>query len=183
MRKIIKISIAVICAGILLSGIGTGIAIAEYANLEYTGQHDLGEEYMKQESIDTVIMPVEGKKLMVLEYHRPADIVYDKSVPVNTIRYKVRYNPELVSVRVRYEEEEYEEEDYGDREALEEKRYQGSIRMDTYYFGSGFDLFMKNKDLILSELKQGKIGSYQVKDIENVEICMNPQMKDWVEVN
>lgn len=193
MRKMINFSIAVLCTGILLSGIGTGVAIAEYMNLEYTGRHDIGAEHMKQESFDTVVIPVEGKKIMVSEYYQTTKVVYDEAVPMNTIRYKVNYNPELVSIRVRYEEERYDDQDYDDQlyddqlynnqPVREVHRYQGTIRMNTVYFGSGFDLFMKNKDSILSELKQSRIGSYEMKDIENVELCMNPQMKEWVEIN
>lgn len=42
---------------------------------------------------------------------------------------------------------------------------------------------MKNKDLILGDLKQGKIGSYESVSVDYVEIWMNPQMKDFVEIN
>lgn len=176
MRKMIKISIAVMCAGVLLSGIGTGVAIVEYASLEYTGRHNFGETYLIQESIDTVVDPVEGKKILVSGYYHNNWFVYDELVPMNTIRYKVNYNSDQVSFRVFYMEEEY-----GDQETEEEQKYQGTVRMSVDYFGNEFDLFMKNKDYILSDLKQGKIGSYVTREIEDVEISMNPQMKDYVE--
>lgn len=177
MRKMIKISIAVMCAGVLLSGIGTGVAIAEYTSLEYTGRHNFGEESLIQESIDMVVAPVEGKKIMVLGYYHSTSFVYDESVPINTVRYKVHYNPEQVSVRGVYIDEEYD-----DQEMEEEQKYQGEVRLSVNYFGNEFDLFMKNKDYILSELKQGKIGSYDMKDIEDIEVLMNPRMKDYVEI-
>lgn len=177
MRNITKILLSVMCAGILLSGIGTGIAIAEYTSLEYTGRHILGEANLKQENIDTVVVPVEGKKILISEYYMTSDIVYDDTIPMNTIRFSVKYNPELIRVGVRYEEAVYDELESG-----EETQFQGTVRMNNTYLGNGFDLFMEYKDRILSDLKQGKIGSYEVKDIENLEIWMNPQMKESVEL-
>lgn len=176
MRKIMKISIAACCVGVLLGGIGTGISIAEYTSLTYSGRHIMGMENMKEETIDTVVTPVEGKKLLVCEYNRASDVVYDESVPINTVRYKVKYNPDMVRIRTRYEEELNEDSE-------EESVYQGALQLYSMYYGNDFDIFMKNKDRILSELKQGKIGSYEISSIDNVEIWMNPQMKNWVDIN
>lgn len=194
-KGMIMIAAGVFCAGVLLGGIGTGVAIAEYTSLEYSGQHILGEESMKTENLDVAVTPKDGQKIIVRqEYYRSGGEYYDESIPVNTIRYVVRYNTELVTLRARYEA--YEEEQSADEDLAEEivvsepdgtdaviPEYQGTVYLDWNYTGDEFDLIMRNKDKILSDLKQGKIGSYQTRAIDTIEVWMNPGMKPFVEIS
>lgn len=194
-KGIIMIAAGVFCAGVLLGGIGTGVAIAEYTSLEYSGQHILGEESMKTENLDVAVTPKDGQKIIVRqEYYRSGGEYYDESIPVDTIRYVVRYNTELVTLRARYEA--YEEEQSADEDLAEEivvsepdgtdaviPEYQGTVYLDWNYTGDEFDLIMRNKDKILSDLKQGKIGSYQTRAIDTIEVWMNPGMKPFVEIS
>lgn len=203
-KRIIMIAAGVFCAGVLLGGIGTGAAIAEYTSLEYSGQHILGEESMKTENLDVAVTPKDGQKIIVRqEYYRSGGEYYDESIPVDTIRYVVRYNPELVTLRARYEAYEEEQSADGDLEELTEEEdlaeeivasepdgtdavipeYQGTVYLDWNYTGDEFDLIMRNKDKILSDLKQGKIGSYQTRAIDTIEVWMNPGMKPFVEIS
>lgn len=203
--RVIMIAAGVFCAGVLLGGIGTGVAIAEYTNLEYSGQHILGEENMKTENLDVTVTPKDGHKLLVRQnYYRGNGEQYDDSIPMNTVRYVVRYNTELVSIRARYEEYDMEEGEAGisDEMAGEEDTepedttgsgdrdsddtmpvLQGEVYMDWNYIGDEFDLIMRNKDKILSDLKQGKVGSYQTRAIESIEVWMNPGMKPFVDIS
>lgn len=194
-KGMIMIAAGVFCAGVLLGGIGTGVAIAEYTSLEYSGQHILGEESMKTENLDVTVTPKDGQKIIVRqEYYRSGGEYYDESIPVNTIRYVVRYNTELVTLRARYEA--YEEEQSADEDLAEEivvsepdgtdaviPEYQGTVYLDWNYTGDEFDLIMRNKDKILSDLKQGRIGSYQTRAIDTIEVWMNPGMKPFVEIS
>lgn len=178
MNKKIIIAIGMFCTGILLGGIGTGIAIAEYSSLEYTGEHILGQENMKKETLEISVVPEEGKKILISHHFYPTDVQYSEEIPVNTIRYDLTYNPTMVkNPRLEYDEDapEHWEDEEGN------SRYQGVVQMKSYYFGNEFDLFMKNKDQILNELKQGKIGSYQTRSIDSAVIWMNPEMKGKVE--
>lgn len=174
MRKFMKIALGVFCTGVLLGGIGTGVAIVEYASMEYTGEHILGAENMKQETRDMAVEPEEGKQiqLRMSSYYYDGQIQYEPSVPENTVRFVVTYNPELVTMRPYYEAEYLDDGDWDREEA-----YQGTVGLNYFYSGSEFDLFMKNKDKILNELKHGKFGSYQTRGIESVEVHANPQMK------
>lgn len=196
---IAKAAVAVFCAGVLLGGIGTGVAIAEYTSLEYTGEHILGEEKMKTENLDVTVHPKEGKKIRIWRNYRVNGVHYGEDIPMDTIRYTVTYNPDMVSFWTNYEEDEMEtledtEEDMAedtdgtDGEAdggsdREDTRYQGSVSLEYYYTGDEFDLFMRNKDKILEELKHGQVGSYRVESIKSVEIWMNPGMKEFIELS
>lgn len=194
-NKILKISALVFCAGILLGGIGTGIAIAEYTSLEYTGQHILGEEYMKTENLDVTVVPETGKKIEIAHHYQTRKVSYDESIPMDTIRYVVTYNTELMVCQPNYDkyeavvEESWNEDDDSwetdiwerEDEAHQEPEYQGRVSLEWRYIGDDFDTTMRNKDKILNDLKNGKIGSYQTKGIDSIEIWMNPGMKDFVE--
>lgn len=178
--RVIMIAAGVFCAGVLLGGIGTGVAIAEYTNLEYSGQHILGEENMKTENLDVTVTPKDGHKILVRQdYYRGNGEQYDDSIPMNTVRYVVRYHTELVSVRARYEEYDLEDRDRDDTTP----EYQGEVYMNWNYIGDEFDLLMRNKDKILGDLKQGKVGSYQTRAIESIEVWMNPGMKAFVDIS
>lgn len=204
---IVKAAVAVFCAGVLLGGIGTGVAIAEYTSLEYTGEHILGEEKMKTENLDVTVVPKEGKKIRIYRNYRVNGVRYGEDIPMDTIRYTVTYNPDMVSFWTNYEEYEEEmgenpltesamdpdgnpdgdpdgtgDEDDGNPDR-EDSRYQGGISLEYYYTGDEFDLFMRNKDKILEELKNGQVGSYRVENIKSVEIWMNPGMKEFIELH
>lgn len=179
MHKMIIAGIGMFCAGVLLGGIGTGIAIAEYTSLEYTGEHILGQEDMKKEMLEISVIPEEGKKIRVEGYYGTFPVQFSEEIPMNTIQYEMTYNPTLVNLHLEYEEENPE---VWSEEDEESPRYQGSVQLEYYYTGNEFDLFMKNKDKILNELKQGKVGSYQTKSVDSVVIRMNPGMKEYVEL-
>lgn len=205
----IKAAAIVFCAGVLLTGIGTGVAIAEYTSLEYTGEHILGEEKMKTEDLDFAVERKEGKKIRIWRNYRVNGVHYREDIPMDTIRYTVTYNPELVSFWINYEEFEEETEadpdgaggmnETDERNMIDEtgepdgennsdadpddNLYQGGISLQYYYTGDEFDLFMRNKDKILDELKHGKFGAYRVESIKSVEVWMNPGMKEFVELS
>lgn len=182
MRKITMITLVVFCTGVLLGGIGTGVAIGEYTSLEYTGEHILGGENLKQENMEITVVPVEGKKIYIQDEYPWMNLVYDSSVPEHVIRYSVTYNPNLVNLKLRYEENNERSYWDGDSDG-EENREQGYVWLRHFYNGHEFDQFMKNKDNILKDLKQGKIGSYRLIEIEEIVVSVNPQMKDYVVFN
>lgn len=174
---IIKAAAAVFCTGVLLGGIGTGVAIAEYSSLEYTGEHFLGEENIKTENLDVEVVPDGDKKIQIQRRYGVSNIHYGEEIPMDTIRYVVTYNTELLKIWAEYDEyDEYDQDEHkGD------SRYQGSVRLDYYYVGNEFDLFMRNKDKILEELKNGQVGSYRTESIKSVEVWANPEMKPYIE--
>lgn len=186
---VIKTAVVVFCAGVLLGGIGTGVAIAEYTSLEYTGEHILGAENMKTENLDVSVVPEAGKKIKIPRHYQVDRVHYGEDIPENTVRYVVTYNTELVKVWTEYEEfeqhvqdgENTEDRDSQDRGQDDADRYQGCVWLNYNYVSDEFDLFMRNKDKILEELKRGQFGSYRMESIQSIEIWMNPRMKEFVE--
>lgn len=123
MRKIQKILTGTFLAGVLLGGIGTGIAMAEYASMEYGGEKIIGEEHLVTRNFDFNFQ-LDGRKLEVLNIsnygmRNVREIEVDNSVPVGTVRYEVTYNEDLVTPYLEFEEYE-EEQDLSDEEELME---------------------------------------------------------------
>ena len=57
----------------------------------------------------------------------------------------------------------------------------GVLRLMRSYYGNEFRLFMENKDEMLSDLKKGRLSSYEVADITDVKILVNPATRPRVE--
>lgn len=169
MRRFTKYMTAVFCVGVLLGGIGCGIAFVEYSSLEYTGRTIIGEEYVKEASFDYAVEPVEGKKLIVSSWHGIDNVVFDDSIPENTVRWVVTYNEKIVEPSLYYEK-------------LTDDEYIGSACIRYYYMNGEFDLFMQNKDKILEDLKNNRFGSYEASNDMSVDIMINPGLEGFVEV-
>lgn len=180
MRNVQKILIGVFVAGVVLGGIGTGIALEEFSDLRYGGRTVVGEEHLVTRELD-FHFPIEGKTL-ILGYNYNGRIkqkellVEDASVPAGTIRYEVTYNEQVVEPFLQFDEYEEETEDE-ENEAV----YAGILRLRASYIGDGFELFMENKDRVLEELRQKKLSSYEVAEITNLKIRVNPETIKYVE--
>ena len=191
MRNVQKILIGVFVAGVVLGGIGTGIALEEFSDLRYGGRTVVGEEHLVTRELD-FHFPIEGKTL-ILGYNYNGSLkqeellVEDITVPVRTIRYEVTYNEQVVKPFLQfdeYEEEEVEEEIWEEEETESEKNepvYAGILRLRASYIGDGFELFMENKDRILEELRQKKLSSYELAEITNLRIRVNPETMKYIE--
>ena len=57
----------------------------------------------------------------------------------------------------------------------------GILRLMRSYHGDEFRLFMENKDEMLSDLKKGRLSNYEVADITDVKILVNPATRPRVE--
>jgi len=112
MRRTQKILIGLFLGGVLLCGIGTGVAMVEYSSLTYAGEKLLGEEHLVTEDFD-FSFDLDGRPLIlcsgycvdeeVLEH-----VVSDSSIPAGTVRYEITYNKEELTPVLHFEEE-YEE--------------------------------------------------------------------------
>ena len=164
------ILLGVFCAGVLFTGIGVGIAIVEYTSLEYTGVYTLDGE-IKRADYEFKIELKEDEKLRIMNCQGMVEILYDKSVPVNTVRCSTLYDSDMLKMTAQIVDSD--NNDY---------QYQW-LYFYRKYIGSEFDLLMQNKDAILADLKEGKIGTYIIEEsIKEITVVVNPQMKDVVEL-
>lgn len=166
MRKFTMITAAVFIAGVLLVGIGAGVCVEEYTTLEYSGEHIIGEEYIRTDVLEITVEPEEGKNVVIGNGYRLKGIEYDESVPAYTARYEITYNSRMTEPYLYYE-------DYHNEE------HPGVIFLNYHYKDSGFGILMENKDRIIEELKENKIGSYRIEDIVSVRVLINPSMKEF----
>lgn len=95
MRKVQKILSGIFFCGVLLGGIGTGVALVEYSSLAYGGEKRIGEENLVTRELDYVFVPGEERISIVRGYWYDS-IEADETVPEGTIRYVVTYNEKTV---------------------------------------------------------------------------------------
>lgn len=167
MSKWQKMLIMVFCAGVLLCGLGGGIAFTEFSRLSYGGKEMLGEPDMRTENFDVKFESGKRQEVSGL-YPRQGNYILqiEESIPKNTVRFCVTYNADVITPYTDWDK-------YNDRILL------------SYYWHDTYDdiaYMMKAKDVILQNLKEGKLVSFDVPDLENVTILVNSETAEniWV---
>lgn len=111
MRKSQKILAGLFLGGVLLGGIGTGIALVEYSSLTYAGEKEIGQEHLVVQELDYTFAPDEEQVCIVRGYQdRDAVVKEDMSVPEGTVRYVVTYNKKTIKPALSFWEEQEETE-------------------------------------------------------------------------
>ena len=163
-----KILIGIFCCGILLCGLGVGIAFMEFSALTYGGKQVIGKSDIKTENIDVAFEPGDEEYIVRGQWNwSQMEIQTDSRVPVNHVRFQVTYNAEQVSPYVRLAEEE--------REFIFMSRWVSGGEDDV-------ELMMEAKDLVLQNLKEGKIISFDREDIKDVMVLINPENEEDVKL-
>lgn len=170
MSRLHKISIVVFCVGVLLCGIGAGMMFVEFDGFDYGGKYVLGEPDLRTEQIDVAFEPKE-EALSVWgvagSYNRlPPKVETDSSIPKDTVRFQVTYNAKCVVPFARWQEDE-------DR-----------IDINWYWKDTGDDLalMMEAKDVVLRNLKEGRLVSCDVLQVEEVVVSVNPANEENVRI-
>lgn len=200
MRKDTKIILSIFVAGILLGGIGVGVAVSEIGNLTYSGVHFLGEDQMVTEIFDEKIVVDDSNKILI----RPEfgngieefEIIYKEGIPKDVIRYEVTYIKNNVEIEtylhknVYIETKNYDESILDENEQVnEEMDYENdneeevtisAVGLSLYYYGNNFNELMETKDMVLQELKQNKIGSYTVENIKSIKVYASPEIEPYI---
>lgn len=166
MRRAQKIMIGVFCAGVFLTGLGTGLTVSEASSFAYMGEKNVGPVEMKTETFECTFEPVEDEKFMIggdysVRMAEEGPIV-DPQLPEHTIRFEVTYNAKAIRPYLDYEEEGY---------AV--VRYQ--------YIADEFGIFMECKDQILQEVKERKISSYRTTSMKSVKVYVDPGSVELVD--
>lgn len=213
MRKVQKILLGIFLGGVLLGGIGTGVALVEYSSLTYGGEKCFGEENMVTREMDYVFLPEEERVDIDREYWIDS-LEEDESVPEGTIRYEVTYNEKMVEPCLRFweldsfeseeqeaEMKEFEETEAGEQETerweaarqdadeqtreYDQKKALKRTRLEFHvkYVRSDMAVFLECKDEILDALKEKKIYQYNVAYISRLRIKVNPKTMPYVQGN
>ena len=169
MRKTTKILLLIFCAGILLTGIGAGVAFVEYSSFEYGGEHIINSQYATEKH--TVSVPADSVKPFRLEnidnYYGTTKITYSDSLPENTIEWTVTYTSEQHKPSF-YEFYEYEDPNFS-----------GVLGISWHHL-SNLKRWFDCKDLFLKDLKERKISSYRMEDAIQTEIRIASGLKDRI---
>ncbi len=125
MRRKRIILVILFLAGVLVSGIGAGIAFIEYSSFEFGEKQILGEEHLVTEELD---FPIEDEGILILSGRyfgaarsggvvgrngvlQTASIEEDADVPVDVVRYRITYNDSWLEPYLNYEAYQAEKTD------------------------------------------------------------------------
>lgn len=159
MRKYHTILIGIFAAGVLLTGIGAGVAFTEFSALTYGGKENVGETEMRTEAFDVEFEPGDERQFIGGWYNwAQTDILTDAGIPENTVRFQVVYNGKRIAPHAYWDKEDE------------------SIYLNWRWIGEEDDmeLLMEAKDIFLRNLKEGKIVSLDAKGMEEVTVWVNP---------
>ncbi len=113
MRKLQIAFIGTFIAGVLLTGIGVGVAMVEYSSLQYGGEKLLGGGALATKVMEFQ-MPEDGG-IVILGEHQRSDlkkvsgIVENPAIPEGVLQYEITYNADLVEPYLHFEEYVQEE--------------------------------------------------------------------------
>ena len=166
MRKIQMVLIGTFITGVLMTGVGVGMAMIEYSSFQYGGEKLW---YGEADSVKILEFQIPEEKEMVIlgehqhyEVNEAMTVVESAEVPKGVLQYEITYNETLVEPYLYYEEQA------------------GALDVRLEYCGDDFKAFMENKDLILDELKERKISSYHTVYVTEVTVKVNPETVPYV---
>lgn len=203
MRRMQKILTGVFLGGVLLSGIGTGVAFVEYSSFAYAGEKQIGQQTLVTRELDFRFEPENGKIHVVRGFWNGRimedRIEADENVPAGTVRYVVTYNEKRAEPFLEYEEIEKEdlieledgqetekqgvpEDGRGDAKDAEKTELpkQGYLLLRVYNVGNDLEVFLECKDEVLKEFKEKKISHYDVAYVTDVKIKVHPDTMPYI---
>lgn len=171
MKQISYILTGVFLTGIILMGIGAGVAFWEYSSFQYVGERLIGNEKNQTRTMEYKIPKTKEKKKILLRQcmEETHILVKDKKVPEDVILYDVTYNSEYVEPVLYYNK-------------MSEDEYRGELYLSGHNKKSDVEILLENKDRILNDLKNKKIAFYQYgEQIKKIKIRVNPNTMNKVE--
>lgn len=157
--------LGLLCGGLLLMGIGAGVAFAEFSSFTYGGQEEVGPVW---EQSQTLVVPLLTKgtasigstySSLAMQLRKLGRIETSESVKAGTAEISLRFKSGDVNI------------DYW----LEDVETNRAIQL--YWTGSGRDvrLFMAYKDRILEDLRNRQFSDYYISnELTDAVIFVNP---------
>lgn len=209
MRRIYKIIGSMLIIGVLIAGIGSGVAFAEYSAFEYGGEIVLeGSErftktlkYKVSVNGDTSKETEELKEISSEETEREAEISntekveeykQDKETGGNKVLniilnhfYTVVEDPSVPKDMVYFEISYLSDNQDVKPEIITEYLMETEefIHVDSGFQYNDFRNLIRAKDLILSDLKNHKISDYRMDHVEMIEVQVNPEADFDLSIN
>ena len=176
MTRFHKITIGIFCSGVLLTGIGAGVAFGEFSSLSYGGTEVVGKIDTATKEISREIAPEQGVWNIDGYWDTAPEVEADESIPENTVLFRITYNQAMVEPRI---EETVQEDEYYDNDADTWRQTRTpALELHCYWENtdeSDFQNLMEAKDKVLAGLKRGELISVEgAPYIERVQIFYNP---------
>lgn len=173
MRKVHRIIIGMLVAGVLILGIGSGVAFAEFSSFQY-GEEVVMEGSERFTKTITYKVPVqEDKKELGIEpfEHWHYEIVEDENISKDEVQFVISYLSDHKNVKPTISEENVE---------FDEKC--AYIVVDSGYDYNELRDVMRLKDYVLNDIQNKRINSYRMDGVEKVEIHVHPEADFVVDV-
>lgn len=155
--------LGVLCAGLLLMGIGVGVAFAEYSSFTYAGQR-MPEHAQAQSESFTAMLDPEADKIVIGGYGtgvcqlaETARIEVSEELEPGTVRLDFQYRSIGSRIRVNWDE----------------SPLGNTIHVYRYNRGSDMDLLMAYKDQILEDIRDHRLGDYVALQLTEAVITVN----------
>ncbi len=175
--------------GILLCGLGCGIAFAQYSGFDYAGEKRIGDENLKTETVEKDIDSDGTIEIMYPGYRCDVSVVADENVPIDKINFDVTYNTNEIDLRIsKYNDvyttytDDYYDDDGNLIDGNEVEKKEIKFVFGTHKDDRDIDTMFKIKDELLKDIKNKKIGNYYVPGFESIVIRINPSNYDRVEI-
>ena len=175
--------------GILLCGLGCGIAFAQYSGFDYAGEKRIGDENLKTETVEKDIDSDGTIEIMYPGYRSDVSVVADENVPIDKINFDVTYNTNEIDLRIsKYNDvyttytDDYYDDDGNLIDGNEVEKKEIKFVFGTHKDDRDIDTMFKIKDELLKDIKNKKIGNYYVPGFESIVIRINPSNYDRVEI-
>lgn len=155
MKRLRMLAGGMLCLGVLLGGIGLGIAFGEFSGFTY--RKISAEEGQFQTERYTCSLETEDGPFRILSYtDSTKSLEADETVPVNTMEVSVVYNSQVCQPDIWSED--------------------GKLVIDIYDTNTKSDLerLMEWKDEVLEGLKEREFRDYQVEWVQSVTCRVNP---------
>ncbi len=212
MRKIYKIVGSMLAIGVLIAGIGSGVAFAEYSAFEYGGETvlegserftktlkykvsvngDTSKETEESEEITEVSSEETEREAETSNTEKVEEYKQDKAAEGKKVLgialdhfYTVIEDPSVPKNMV-YFEISYLSDNQDVKPEIITQYLMGTeefIHVDCGFQYNDFRALIRAKDLILSDLKNHKISEYQIDRIESIEVQVNPEADFDLSIN
>lgn len=156
--------LGVLCTGLLLVGIGAGVAFAEYSSFTYAGQRVPGNAQAQSQSITAALDP-EAEQIRIFGAgNRLSDRLLE------TARIEVDEDQEPGTVRLDLQYQSIGPKIYASWNGAETGN---TIRL-YWAGGSDVELLLAYKDQVLKDIRSHQIGDYVTGQLTEAVITVNP---------
>ena len=166
-NKLNGVLLAGLLGGVMVFGLGTGIAFAEYMDFEYVAYPNQTEEQTVVEDFSYEMSPDETVFVPAAD-----EIQLDKSVPAGTLLVSAEYSPLAYAVENRVYES-----------AVVTGATSTVFEVNPFYIRNDFEEFMQSKDVILEGLKNKQIVGIDHNSTITLTVKINPADRGRVFAN